>query len=95
MIGLFSLTTFGALKDIIWGSKTARIVTISVAVVVGVWVYGKVQYWRGGIEKETRIVEESNKESRIKNKKSARIRRDSKPSTAKRRLQRYASPDSN
>ncbi len=88
---MIALSTIGGLA---WGSKTAKIVTVSATVFLGFWAYGTYKEWKGGRTVAAKIIVKSNKEARKKHRRARKVRRNIKPSDVRKRLQSFARSDS-
>lgn len=84
---MIALSTIGGLA---WGSKTAKIVTVSAAVFLGFWAYGTYKEWKGGRTVAAKIIVKSNKVAKRRHKSARKVRRNIKPSDARKRLQSFA-----
>ena len=80
-------------RAFLMGSRTAQLVAVCVMALIGVWGYGKWQYWQGGKEKATQIINKSNKVAVKKNKKARKVRARVPVSAARKRLLEYARPN--
>ena len=84
---MIALSTIGGLA---WGSKTAKIVTVSAAVFLGIWAYGTYKEYKGGRNITAKIITKSNKVAKRRHKGARKVRRNIKPSDVRKRLQSFA-----